>query len=484
MLRGGLRLPGDGRRRPRRRRGHRRARRLGRDRLPGRADPLATRLEEVRLAVADGADEIDMVISRDAYLSGDDARVVDEIEQIKDACGDAHLKVILETVELRSYDHVRHASMLAMDAGADFIKTSTGKAAGRDARRDPGHAGGDPRLHAAHGPGRGDEAGRRRLDLQAALSMLVLVKETLGDEWLTPTASASAPRRCSTTCCCSTRRRRPAATGGPRTSRRSDRMAETPERTQRSAGSTRRRRSPPTTSACATATGCSSVASSSSPRGAVAPTINPATEEPLAEVAQAARGRRARGGRGPRGAGDVGGAARPGARQVRLPDRAPDPGARAGAGDRRDAGRRQADQGVARRRRPAGRGALLLLRGLGRQAGLRPGGPRSRAARRRRPGHPVELPAADGGVEAGARAGDRQHGGAQAGRHDAADRAAARRDPAGGRAAGGRREHPARRRCDGRGAGARRRASTRSPSPARPRSAATSRRRWRARTSG
>ena len=81
------------------------------------------------LAVADGADEIDMVISRDAYLSGDDARVADEIEQIKDACGDAYLKVILETVELGSYDHVRHASMLAMDAGADFIKTSTGKAA-------------------------------------------------------------------------------------------------------------------------------------------------------------------------------------------------------------------------------------------------------------------------------------------------------------------------------------------------------------------
>jgi deoxyribose-phosphate aldolase len=70
-----------------------------------------------------------MVISREAFLAGDDVRVMREIARVKDACGDAHLKVILETAELGSYDHVRHASMLAMEAGADFIKTSTGKAA-------------------------------------------------------------------------------------------------------------------------------------------------------------------------------------------------------------------------------------------------------------------------------------------------------------------------------------------------------------------
>ncbi|MET0602591.1 MAG: deoxyribose-phosphate aldolase [Baekduia sp.] len=155
--------------------------------FPAGQTPLATRLEEVRLAVADGADEIDMVISRDAYLSGDDARVADEIEQIKDACGDAHLKVILETVELGSYDHIRHASMLAMDAGADFIKTSTGKAAEGatpgvilvmlEAIRDY-----------AQRTGRivGMKPAGGVSTSKAALGVLVLVKETLGDAWLTP----------------------------------------------------------------------------------------------------------------------------------------------------------------------------------------------------------------------------------------------------------------------------------------------------------
>ena len=136
--------------------------------FPAGQTPLATRLEEVRLAVADGADEIDMVISRDAYLRGDDAQVVSEIEAIKDACGDAHLKVILETAELGSYDHVRHASMLAMDAGADFIKTSTGKAPGGGAT--PGTI--LVMLEAIRdyvrpdGPRRRDEAGGRRLERQ------------------------------------------------------------------------------------------------------------------------------------------------------------------------------------------------------------------------------------------------------------------------------------------------------------------------------
>jgi deoxyribose-phosphate aldolase len=155
--------------------------------FPAGQTPLATRLEEVRLAVADGADEIDMVISRDAYLSGDDARVVEEIEQIKAACGDAYLKVILETVELGSYDHIRHASMLAMDAGADFIKTSTGKAAEgatpgvilvmleaiRDYTQRTGRMVGMK-------PAGGVSTSK------AALSVLVLVKETLGEAWLTP----------------------------------------------------------------------------------------------------------------------------------------------------------------------------------------------------------------------------------------------------------------------------------------------------------
>ena len=120
---------------------------LRRDRLPVGPDAAATQLEETRDAVAAGADEIDMVISREAYLSGDDARVRHEIAQVKDACGDAHLKVILETAELGCYDHVRHASMLAMEARRRLHQDvdrqgRRGRHAGGRAR----DAGGDPRL--------------------------------------------------------------------------------------------------------------------------------------------------------------------------------------------------------------------------------------------------------------------------------------------------------------------------------------------------
>ena len=76
---------------------------------------------------AAGADEIDMVIDRGAFLAGDYGLVHDQIVAVKQACGDAHLKVILETGELRTYDAIRAATLLAIDAGADFVKTSTGK---------------------------------------------------------------------------------------------------------------------------------------------------------------------------------------------------------------------------------------------------------------------------------------------------------------------------------------------------------------------
>jgi deoxyribose-phosphate aldolase len=148
---------------------------------------LEAKLRDTEDAVAAGADEIDMVISREAFLAGDDARVQREIARVKDACGDAHLKVILETAELGSYDHVRHASMLAMEAGADFIKTSTGKAS----------SGATPgvclvMLEAIRDylelTGRivGFKAAGGVSTSKAALHRLVLVKETLGDEWLTP----------------------------------------------------------------------------------------------------------------------------------------------------------------------------------------------------------------------------------------------------------------------------------------------------------
>src|SRR4051812_35758745 len=95
--------------------------------FPSGRSIMAVKLADTRFAVEQGADEIDMVIDRGAFLSGEYGAVFDEIRQVKEACGDAHLKVILETGELATYDNVRRASWLALLAGGDFIKTSTGK---------------------------------------------------------------------------------------------------------------------------------------------------------------------------------------------------------------------------------------------------------------------------------------------------------------------------------------------------------------------
>src|SRR5258708_7809184 len=95
--------------------------------FPSGQSPIEEKLAEVRWVVEQGADEVDMVIDRGAFLSGRYAKVYDEIVRVKEACGEAHLKVILETGELGTYDNVRRASLRAMAARADFIKTSTGK---------------------------------------------------------------------------------------------------------------------------------------------------------------------------------------------------------------------------------------------------------------------------------------------------------------------------------------------------------------------
>jgi deoxyribose-phosphate aldolase len=152
----------------------------------GRAS-LDVKLADTREAVAAGADEIDMVIDRGAFLAGRYAHVFDEIVAVREACGDAHLKVILETGELVTYDNVRRASWLAMLAGADFIKTSTGKVpvaatppvtlvmleAARDFADRTGRKVG---VKAAGGIRTAKDAVR----------YLVLVKETAGDAWLHP----------------------------------------------------------------------------------------------------------------------------------------------------------------------------------------------------------------------------------------------------------------------------------------------------------
>ena len=155
----------------------------------GRA-ALDVKLADVKSAVAAGADEVDMVIDRGAFLCGRYQLVFDEIAAVRGACGDAHLKVILETGELSTLDNVRRASWLAMLAGADFIKTSTGKVAPAatlpvtlvmlEAVRDFAGAAG---------------SGGRRVGVKAAggiraakdaIRYLVLVNETAGEDWLDP----------------------------------------------------------------------------------------------------------------------------------------------------------------------------------------------------------------------------------------------------------------------------------------------------------
>ncbi|HYL40380.1 MAG TPA: deoxyribose-phosphate aldolase [Candidatus Binatus sp.] len=145
------------------------------------------KVAEVREAVAAGADEVDMVIDRGAFLSGEYATVFDEIVETREACGEAHLKVILETGELETFDNVRRASILAMAAGADFIKTSTGKVqpaatlpvtlvmleAIRDFEKATGRAVG---MKPAGGIRTAKEA----------IQYLVVLYETLGPRWMTP----------------------------------------------------------------------------------------------------------------------------------------------------------------------------------------------------------------------------------------------------------------------------------------------------------
>ena len=155
--------------------------------FPSGQSPIEVKLEDVRRAVGFGADEIDMVIDRGAMLSGDYAKVFDEIAATKAACGAAHLKVILETGELGSYDVVRRASEIAIAAGGDFIKTSTGKVVPAatppvtlvmlEAIRDHYYATG---RRIGMKPAGGVRTAKQ------ALHYLVIVKETLGDAWLTP----------------------------------------------------------------------------------------------------------------------------------------------------------------------------------------------------------------------------------------------------------------------------------------------------------
>lgn len=155
--------------------------------FPSGMTTTEAKLKETRLAVREGADEIDMVISRGQFLRGNYEFVADEISRVKEAAGDAHLKVILETGELGTYENVRKASDLAMRAGADFIKTSTGKvqpAATQPVTLVMLEAIRDYYYRTDRMVGMKPAGGIRTA--KQALQYLVLVRETLGADWLTP----------------------------------------------------------------------------------------------------------------------------------------------------------------------------------------------------------------------------------------------------------------------------------------------------------
>ena len=155
--------------------------------FPSGMTPREIKLEETRIAVEEGADEIDMVISRGAFLQSEYGFVFDEIAAIREACGGAHLKVILETGELGTFDRVRRASVLAMHAGADFIKTSTGKiqpAATLPVTLVMLQAIRDYYYETDRMVGMKPAGGISNAKL--AVHYLVMLKETLGNAWMTP----------------------------------------------------------------------------------------------------------------------------------------------------------------------------------------------------------------------------------------------------------------------------------------------------------
>ena len=155
--------------------------------FPSGLGPLEARLDEIAWAVEHGADEVDIVLDRSAFLDGNHKLAFDEIVASKKACGTAHLKVILETGELGTYDNVRRASVLAMEAGADFIKTSTGKIGVSatlpaalcmlEAIRD---------FHQETGRLVGFKAAGGIKTAKQGWQYLVVAQETVGPEWLDP----------------------------------------------------------------------------------------------------------------------------------------------------------------------------------------------------------------------------------------------------------------------------------------------------------
>ena len=155
--------------------------------FPSGQAPLESKIDDTQFAINEGADEIDIVINRKAFFEGDFRKVYDEIVSLKEICGEIHLKTILEVGELETYENIKKASLIALSAGSDFIKTSTGKISSGASRESCLVMARAVREFADSGYGvKGIKVAGGIRDSKDAIRYLVIINEELGTEWLTP----------------------------------------------------------------------------------------------------------------------------------------------------------------------------------------------------------------------------------------------------------------------------------------------------------
>ena len=155
--------------------------------FPSGQAPIESKISDTKFAIDEGADEIDIVINRKAFFEGDYKKVYEEIKALKDVCGEIHLKTILEIGELKTYENVKKASVIALCAGSDFIKTSTGKISNGSSREACLIMARTVREFESYGHGmRGIKVAGGIRDAKDAIRYLVIINEELGSSWLSP----------------------------------------------------------------------------------------------------------------------------------------------------------------------------------------------------------------------------------------------------------------------------------------------------------
>ena len=155
--------------------------------FPSGQAPIESKISDTKFAINEGADEIDIVINRKAFFEGDYKKVYEEIKSLKDVCGDIHLKTILEIGELKTYENIKKASVIALCAGSDFIKTSTGKISNGSSREACLVMARTVREFQSYGHGmRGIKVAGGIRSSKDAIRYLVIINEELGSSWLSP----------------------------------------------------------------------------------------------------------------------------------------------------------------------------------------------------------------------------------------------------------------------------------------------------------